>query len=353
MNTPPLKPPQLRPGDTVAIASLSWGGPATHPARHAMGRQVLVERFGLNVVETPHALRDAEWLRANPKARAEDLMQAFADPDIRAVVSSIGGEDSIRLLRHLDLDLLRANPAIFLGYSDSTVTHWALRKAGVVSFYGPAVMAGFAETGGPFGYSMDWVRRVLFEAQAPGVVSPSTGGWTAQREDWGSPGPHAPRRLRPAEPWRWLQGEGVVEGRLLGGCLEVIEFLRGGPVWPDAGDWDDAILFLETSEEAPPPATLARALRSWAAMGLLQRVGAILLGRPGGDVSLEAFEGYERALLQVVRDEEGMDQLPIVTRMDFGHSDPMCVLPIGALARVDCARRAFSLVESAVAARAD
>lgn len=347
--SPPARPPRLHRGDTVASVSLSWGGPACFPKRYAMGKQVLVERFGLNVVEMPHALREPAWLRANPQARADDLMQAFADPSIRAVISTIGGEDSIRLLRHLDFDLLRAHPTIFLGYSDSTVSHWALHHAGIVSFYGPAVMAGFAESGGPFGYTMAAVERLLFHAEPAGVIAPSTGGWTAQREDWAAPAPHQPRRLRPAMPWRWLQGEGVVEGRLIGGCLEVVEFLRGSAVWPSPAQWDGAILFLETSEEAPAPAVLARALRSLAAMDCLSRLSALLFGRPGGDVDPARFADYDAALLTVIRDEEGLAQLPIITGMDFGHTDPMCVLPIGGLARIDCARQTVELIEAAVA----
>lgn len=345
-----IKPPRLRRGDRVAAVSLSWGGPAAHPARYAMGKQVLTERFGLEVIETPHALRDPDWLRRNPRARADDLMAAFADPSIRAVFSTIGGEDSIRLLRHLDLAVLRANPKVFMGYSDSTVTHWACRKAGLVSFYGPAVMAGFAEYGGPFGYTMDAVERALFHAAPPGPIVPSGGGWTSESQDWSDPAQARPRALQPPTPWRWLQGEGVAEGRLIGGCLEVVEFLRGTDAWPSPAEWDGAILFLETSEEAPSPDVLARALRSYAAMGVLRRLGGVLFGRPGGGIAAESFGRYEDALLKVIAEEEGLTSLPIVSRMDFGHTDPMCVLPHGALARIDCTRREVALIEAAVAA---
>jgi hypothetical protein len=72
-----------------------------------------------------HTLADAATLAADPAARADDLHRAFADPDIAGVVSTIGGDDSIRLLRHLDLDLLAANPKVFLGYSDSAILQMA------------------------------------------------------------------------------------------------------------------------------------------------------------------------------------------------------------------------------------
>ena len=107
-----------------------------------------MEQFGVTVVETPHALGDPDWLRRNPQARADDLLGAFADPAIRGIISTIGGEESIRLLPFLDLAVIRANPKVFLGYSDTTVAHLACFSAGLCSFYGPAIMTGFAENGG-------------------------------------------------------------------------------------------------------------------------------------------------------------------------------------------------------------
>lgn len=65
------------------------------------------------------------------------MTPAFTDPDIAGVVSTIGGDDSIRLLPLLDLDLLATKPKVFLGYSDATIIHTTLRRAGVVDFYGP------------------------------------------------------------------------------------------------------------------------------------------------------------------------------------------------------------------------
>ena len=101
--------------------------------------------FGLIVVETTYALRDPEWISRNPQARADDLMRALADPTIKAIISMIGGEDSIRLLPYIDLNIIRTNPKIFMGYSDTTITHYICWKAGLSSFYGPSFMAGFAE----------------------------------------------------------------------------------------------------------------------------------------------------------------------------------------------------------------
>jgi len=344
-----IKPRKLQPGDTVAAISLSWGGPGTFPHRYEAGKQQLQNEFNLKVIATPHALRDAAWLHNNPKARAEDLMNAFTDPSIKAIISTIGGDDSIRILPYLDLDVIRSNPKIFMGYSDTTITHMACFKAGLISFFGPSIMAGFAENGGMFPYMVDSVRKTFFSAAPIGEIKPHTGGWTAEILDWANPeNQFHKRRLMPSTGWKFIQGNGVRQGHLMGGCLEVLDFLRGTDFWPESTAWQNAILFLETSEEAPPPNVLKYALRTYAAMGILKKLSGILFGRPGGELPLERFQEYDEVFYQVITEEEGLSQLPVITYMDFGHTDPMFVLPYGVKAEIDCETRRFAILESAV-----
>ena len=344
-----IKPRKLNFGDRVAAVSLSWGGAAKFPQRYEAGKRQLEEEFGLEVVEARHALRDPGWLHRHPEARAEDLMEAFSDRSVRGIISIIGGDDSIRLLPHLDLEVIRSNPKVFMGYSDTTVTHWACFKAGLCSFYGPAIMAGFAENGGMFPYMVRSVRAMLFRAEPPGTVKVSPEGWTAEFLDWADPSNQdRKRKLSPPEPWRFLQGRGVVRGRLFGGCLDVMEWLRGTPIWPEPADWKGKILFLETSEDAPSPRVLVGALRSYAVMGILRNLSGVLFGRPGGGLPVHEFDAYEEAFRQVVAEEEGLGDLPIVSRMDFGHTDPMFVLPYGMLAEINCEKQQVAILESAV-----
>lgn len=344
-----IKPARLHPGDKVAAISLSWGGPGAILHRYQAGKQQLQEEFGLEVVETPHALAEPGWLQRHPQARAEDLMRAFADPSIKAIVSTIGGDDSIRLLPYLDLAVIQANPKIFMGYSDTTVTHLACFKAGLVSFYGPAIMAGFAENGGMLPYMVNSVRRTLFSSEPAGPIEPNTEGWTVEVLDWAVPENQSQRRkLQPSQGWQFLQGAGVRRGRLIGGCLEVLDWLRGTELWPEPQAWDNAILFLETSEEAPPPSTVLYSLRTFAALGILKRLAGLLFGRPGGQIAPAQFKEYDRVLRQVVTEEEGLDGLPIISHMDFGHTDPMFVLPYGVQAEINCDRKRFAILESAV-----
>lgn len=344
-----VKPRILRPGSRIAAISLSWGGPGTVLHRYQIGKQQFEEEFGVTVIETEHALRGAVWLSKNPEARAEDLMTAFADASIDGIISTIGGEDSIRTLPYLDLDLIRDNPKVLMGYSDTTISHAACFKADTVSFYGPSFMAGFAENGGMFPYMVDAVRRTLFSDEPIGIIEPNRTGWTVEYLPWENPENQSIRRkLNPCTGWRFHQAEGVVEGTLFGGCVEVLDWLRGTDYFPSADDLRGAVLFLETSEEAPPPSILTEFVRCLAAMGILEGLGGILLGRPGGGVDPNTFHEYDDALCKAVREEYGLDDLPIVTNMDFGHTDPMFVIPVGMKARIDSTKQEISIDEAAV-----
>ncbi len=331
------------------MVSPSWGGPGTVPARYAAGKRQFEQGFGIELVEMAHTLAPADWVRANPQARAEDLMAAFADPGIAGIVASIGGDDAIRLIPYLDLELIRRNPKVFIGFSDTTSLHLACYAAGITSFYGPSLMAGFAENGGMHRFTAEGVRKALFEVEPIGLVGPNQEGWTAERTDWNDPVLQAqPRRLHPADPVRVLQGNGVASGRLLGGCAEVLEMAKGTGWWPPLDAWDGAILFYETSEDAPDPGFVRYWLRNFAAQGILRPLGGMLLARPdpGSDPTYRAR--LEAAVTETLA-EEGCATLPVLSGLDFGHTQPMLTLPYGVMARIDCAAATLTILESGVA----
>lgn len=350
--TPRIKPRQLSPGDTIATVSPSWGGPGAIPHRYEAGKRQLEEAFGVSVVESRYALADPQWVYENPKARADDLMECFLDDSIDGIVATIGGDDAIRLLPYLDLDVIRDNPKVFLGYSDTTVCHLACYRAGIVSYYGPSIMSGFAENRGLFPYMERSVERVLFQSEPIGEIQPNRDGWTVEHLDWSVPEHQEQRRkLNPSTGRRWLQGRGKPSGHLLGGCLEVLDWLRGTDYWPAPDEWEGAILFLETSEEAPPPSYVNRFLRSLDAMGVLGSLNGLLFGRPGGQLSDKERRAYDGTLVDTISGEARYTELPIIANMDFGHTDPMLTLPYGVEAEIDCDNRVFSIAESGVAPR--
>lgn len=339
-----IKPRALRPGDKVAAISLSRGWPSVYPRAYQDGKRQLQEAFGIQVVESRYALKDIPWLGAHPEARAADLMEMFQDPSIRGIISTIGGDDSIRMLPYLDYSVIRENPKVFLGYSDSTITHFAFLKAGVTSFYGPSVMGGFDENGGLPPYTVESVRHVLFEPSPSLLISPNLSGWTCAPMDWADEKRNEkPRALQRCSGWKWLQGSGQHRGRLIGGCLEAVDWLRGTSVWPEPAVWRNSLLFLETSEDQPSPTVVTYMLRALGATGALNEARGILYGRPYGDEA--KFEAYDAALLQVLA-ELGLSSLPLVTRMDFGHTDPKFTIPLGVEAEIDCDRQQLRLLES-------
>ncbi len=304
-----ITPRALRPGDKVAAISLSRGWPSVYPRAYQDGKRQLQEAFGVQVVESRYALKDIPWLAAHPEARAEDLMEVLRDPSIRGIISTIGGDDSIRMLPFLDLSVIRENPKIFLGYSDSTITHFAFLKAGVTSFYGPSIMAGFDENGGLLPYMAESVRQVLFGSTPSASIPPNDDGWTIAPWEWGDEKRNEKKRqLQPCSGWKWLQGKGQHSGHLIGGCLEAIDWLRGTPVWPELSVWRNSILFLEISEDEPSPVAVVLMLRAIAATGALREARGVLFGRPFGDGS--KFDVYDSALIQVLA-ELGLSALPL------------------------------------------
>lgn len=300
----------------------------------------------MHVVEMPSTLVSDEALDADPSLRVADLHAAFADPDIDGVVSTIGGDDSIRLLPLLDLQLLADNRKAFLGYPDSTITHMALRRAGIVSYYGPAIMAGFGESAGLHDYLVQGVRAMLFDPQPTTRWPENTSGWTVEMLDWSDPQlQHQPRTMRPTTGWRWHGGISAT-GPTVVACMEILDWLRGTEWMPDL---DGAVLLLETSEEAPPPEALLQFLRTLHLSGGLERLAGLVLGRPGGaDLTDDQRNAYDQAMLRAVRVEAGLDQLPMVSGVDFGHTDPMWTIPQGVAMRLDTDERSITFVEPVV-----
>jgi muramoyltetrapeptide carboxypeptidase LdcA involved in peptidoglycan recycling len=297
----------------------------------------------------PNALRSPSWVERNPEARADDVNKAFDDPSIKAVIASIGGEDAIRLIPYVDLSVLSRNPKVLLGYSDVTALHFGCIKAGLGSFYGPTVMSGFAENCGMHGFTEQSLRKTIFEANAIGEVSQNLEGWTVEWLDWADTSNQVRRRnLSPSHGHRVIQGKGRASGHLIGGCADTLEMLKGTQWWPPASKWERAILFYETSEEAPPPAHVRRWLRNFGVQGILSKISAFMFGRPGGQIDVGSdYTEYERVVLQVLA-EFGAQEIPVMVDLDIGHTDPRLTIPYGAQAEIDCERCTLSIIENAV-----
>ncbi len=341
-----IRPEKLKIGDKVATVSLSWGGAGDKNIlwRYKVGKERLEKLFGLSVVEMPHTLKGSNYLYNNPKKRADDLMEAFKDKSIKAIFSCIGGEESVRMLPYIDFDVIKENPKIFIGYSDTTVTHMICYKAGLSTFYGPSILAEFAENVEMFDYTKHWIHKVLFDSSTIGTIEASP-IWTSEHLPWEEKNKNIKRKIKDNSGYELLQGKGKVKGRLIGGCVEVLEMIKGTKIWPSIDEWKDTILFLETSEEKPSPKHLEYWLRNYGSLEILQNVKGIIFGKPYDNLY---YEEYKEVILKVIRDELGLINLPIMYNMNFGHTAPTMILPYGAMAEINCDDISFSIIESSV-----
>jgi muramoyltetrapeptide carboxypeptidase LdcA involved in peptidoglycan recycling len=340
-----IKPQKLKSGDKVATVSLSWGGAGDAEIlwRYQQGKERLQNIFELEVVEMPHTLMGSKFVYENPQKRAEDLMQAFADTEIKAIVACIGGIDSVRMLPYINYELIRNNPKIFMGYSDSTTTHLICYKAGISSVYGPTLLMDFAENVAMDEYTVDYIKKTLFSDEPVGAISPAK-EWTSEHLPWLIENKNISRRKKPNAGYELLQGKGTVQGRLIGGCIEVFDMLRGTELFPDQECFDHAILFLETSEDKPPVWFIEVALRIYGINGILGRIRGVIFGKPQDE---ELYAEYNETIKKVLA-EFHREDLPVLVNMNFGHTEPKICLPYGALAEINCVDKTFSIIEGAV-----
>ena len=344
-----IKPKRLSKGDTVAVVSPSSGAAERFPHIYTNGINNIRKYLRLEVKEGDTATRSNEYLYTHPRERAEDINRAFEDKDVKAIFSSIGGDDSVRILNYLDMKAIRKNPKILLGFSDSTTfLDYIHYKTGLITYSGPSVMAGFAQMESLPSSFIQMLKRFLFdpadkyEYSSFSFYSDGYPDWSEKRNVGKINTKHR------NEGWHWLQGKGAAKGELFGGCADVLEFMKGTRFWPENGFWDGKILFLETSEDVPSPDTVKYWVRNYGSQGILESISALLVAIPSG-YSIDQKIRLEKKILSVLDTEFGIDSIPVVANMDFGHTDPKFILPIGAAAEVDPIKKRFRLLEKPVA----
>lgn len=268
----PRKPKQ---GGRVAIVSLSRGLPERFPLPYELGLSRLRERFGLVPVEYP----GTRVMATSPQQRAQELNAAFADPEIKAVICSIGGSDQITVLPYLDADVLRANPKPFFGYSDATNMLAYLHELGIVGYHGGAIMTQYGRPGAMHPPTEASVRTALFGSGMYELIPAAEYG--EKEKDWADPATFAAEpESSPSEGWFWHQPDRVVEGASWGGSVEIVSWLAmADRCIGDLGRFAGGVLLLETTEEMPQAEEVYRILRNLGERGLLGRFDAALIGR--------------------------------------------------------------------------
>ena len=342
-----IKPKRLQKGDKVAIVSLSRGmiGENIFIHKYELAKKRLEEEYGLEVIAMPNALKGIDYLYKHPEARAEDLMNAFKDPNIKAIFNSIGGDDTIRLLPYIDFSIIHNNPKIFTGFSDSTTNHFMMYKAGLVSYYGLSVMNNIAEYVSINEYTKNAMEKTLFEPQD--IFEIECSDFCSYEKDkiwWKEENMNQSTPRQANTGYELLQGTGKVRGELLGGCIDVFFELLGSSLWPSLEEWKGKLLLIETSEVDMPEMVLSWILRNLYAQGILNVINGIVVGKPAVE---EKVEKYKDVYKQVIGFEANLPNLPILYNVNVGHAYPIGVFPLGLQYEIDCDNKKFTLLEKA------
>lgn len=307
---PRLKPPMLKPGDTVAISS---------PAG-AIWDDKLVEEFsailtgmGLKIKKGETLTQKYGYLAGSDALRAGELNAFFKDPEVKAIFSAKGGWGCARLLPLLDYAAIKQNPKIIMGFSDITSLLLALyAKTGLVTFHGPVGNSSW----GPF--SMQYVKQVLMQPQPVHYTSPAD-----EKEQ------------------AMVLHEGKAQGVLLGGNLSVLASMAGTPYLPA---FKNAILFLE--ETAEEPYRLDRLLTQLKQCGILDNISGLVFGKCSKCEAEEPDKAF--TFSQVLEQHIIPLGIPAFYNSMIGHVRDKFTLPLGIPVEIDAAKGTLRQLESAV-----
>jgi len=300
-----IKPPALRPGDTVGVVAFAA---AVDCAGLERGAAVLSD-LGYRVKLSPHVLARIGILAGGDTLRAREITSFFKDPEVKAVFGARGGYGSGRLLPLLDFAGFARTPKIFVGFSDATFLLNALvDHSHMVSFHGPMVATDLARGVSP---------RALAHLQA--LLSGQRG-----------------LKLTAVEAFR----PGVAEGPLIGGCLSVIAAMMATPWQPL---FDGRILFLEdTGEKAY---RIDRMLVQMRQAGVFERVAGVVFGalRPVAE-----SEPEHALIAEFVAAQTAGLKCPVLFGIEAGHGTDNLALPLGLQVRLDTKLRQMTFMEAAV-----
>ncbi|RAK80035.1 S66 peptidase family protein [Aspergillus fijiensis CBS 313.89] len=355
LTQPTILPPALRPGDTIALVSPSARLNSILPTPLHRGRLFLESLgFRVRIIYTPYP--EPSTIADSIRIRTGELHEAFGDPTVQAIICTIGGQHANELLPHLDYELIRANPKIFVGYSDTTFLHYALEsRAGLRTFYGPSVLTDFADVH-PLPLTVEHLLHVLTGSQgAGGAVGlvPRSPRCAVEHNDFqfGRDASVEPRVTGPAPPWRWVR-RGRAEGKLYGGTVHIVERLQGTVFAP--ASWQGHVLLLESAtgfDTIERPYSVARFrgnLVDLALSGVLGEISGLVVGR-GYKYDERMQEELAAVIVEVLDVVVGRkDELPVLMNVDVGHTSPFVTLPFGARVRLDSERDEFVVLEAGV-----
>ena len=338
----------------IGIVSLSSGVLGEDFVLHEV--KIGIERlkkYGIEVEFLPNSKKGIEFIKNNPKERAEDLIKAFKDDSIDMILCAIGGDDTYRLLPYLfensELEKV-AKQKIFLGFSDTTMNHLMLNKVGIKTFYGQAFLPDICELSNEMlPYSKYFFEELINTGKIKEIYPSDV--WYTEREDFSEKGIGISMKEHLNRGFELLRGNAKFEGQVLGGCLDSIFNIFDTPryedtvslcqkynLFPSLDEWKNKILLLETSEEKPKPELFRKMILKLQEYGIFDVISGLIIGKPQNE---EYYEEYKQILLDEIKNQD----LSIVYNINVGHSTPRCIIPFGVDAKVDVEKQIIEFKE--------
>ena len=314
-------PAKLQKGDEIRVIA-----PAT--GLKIIGqdcRQIAKERFEALGLKVSFATNTTDenfdmFASTDIKKRADDIMEAFLDKNVKAIFTILGGFNSNQILPFLDYEVIKNNPKILCGYSDITALLSAIEvKTGLVCFYGPHYSSIGMKKGNE--YTLDMLEKVLFEGESELKTSDewSDDLWFIDQEN---------RDFIKNEGW-WVLQNGNAKGELKGGNLGTFLLLNGTPYQSEFKK--DTILMIEDCNYTKNDGEVFfRHFQALAQRDDFVNVRAVFIGRfqKASDVTREKLEF-------IVNNIPQLKGLPVIANLDFGHTTPIATLPIGGMCEIN------------------
>lgn len=324
---------RLKKGDKIGIYSPS--SPITHssPVRYERAKKFL-EAKGFEVIEGSLAGKRDFYRSGTIQERVEELNKLIRNPDIKCIMSTIGGTNSNALLPYIDYEAFTKNPKIMIGYSDATAILLAIyAQTGIPTFYGPALVPSFGEHEPFVNHTYDYFSEILVEEQQLPFNVPMPPYWSDEPLNWEVKTEEKEKRKND-----WIcVNEGEATGRLMGGNLNTMKGFWGSPYMPAIEDGD--ILFLEDSMKSA--SIMEKNFNLLKLNGVFDRVAGILLGKH----ELFDDEGSGRKPYEILLEVLGDRNIPILADFDCAHTHPMLTMPIGRTVKLDATNKRVQLME--------
>ncbi|MCY9514613.1 S66 family peptidase [Paenibacillus apiarius] len=311
---------KLKRGDEIRVIAPSRSLSIISVPQRELAKSRL-EQMGFTVTYAAHAEETDDFCSSAIESRVEDLHEAFRNPNVKAILTVIGGYNSNQLLRYLDYELIGRNPKLFCGYSDITALSNAMyAKAGLVTYSG----AHFSTFGMELGieYTAEHFLKIMTTNEIITVIPSeqwSDDAWYLDQER---------REFIPNEGWTIIQA-GACEGTIIGGNLCTLNLLQGTEYMPELRG---AVLFLE-DDEMSSPETFDRDLQSLLHQPGAEEARGLVIGR---------FQKSSRMTLdllkKIIAAKQELQGIPVIANVDFGHTSPQFTFPIGGYAKLDANR---------------